>query len=353
MKILQFILPVGLGGVERIVSMLLNYGNVGNDEVYIAIGASYREQFCEKFKINDTFKVLPVNDKNLWNAYIDLKKIITTIKPDIIHTHARRECFLASWLSWSVKHVRTQHMAEAPKVRVSWVEKQLFHRNVDIWVATSQKLADTYLKKLKYIDKKKIRVIYNGIDVDMMQSVHDVRQYKFCIVSRLSKQKGIDILLKQIFEMPSEIQGRIRIDLWGEGKEKEKILKQINDLELNKIITYRGVTYTPTEILSHYDALLMPSRYEGLPLTMLESMAVGTPVAIHNVGCVSEFLNTGNNGWIIDLNYTWHKFFEDILNPEYDLKTISDNAKQTYKNKFVGKFMCDNYRMIYQKILEA
>ena len=348
MKILQFILPVGLGGVERIVSMIFHYGNTEEDDIYIAIGESYREKFCEKFKIDNKTKVFPVNDKNLWNSFADIRKIIKIIKPDVIHTHARRECFLISLLSWSIKHIRTQHMAEAPKVKVSWIEKKLLHNNVNIWVATSQKLADMYLKKLEYIDGKKIKVIYNGVDVNTFPALHDIRKYKFCIISRLSKQKGIDILLKRIFEMPSELQRKIYIDLWGEGEEKENLLEQIEKFGLKKIVNYKGVTYTPTEVLIHYDVLLMPSRYEGLPLTMLEAMAVGTPVAIHDVGCISEFLNTGNNGWIIDSQYTWRTFFENVLDPKYDLQNIINNAMQTYKSNFVGKFMCDNYKRIYR-----
>lgn len=351
MKILQFILPVGLGGVERIVSMLFQYNyNNSKDEVYIAIGASYKDDFCKKFKISTSARIIPVNDKNIWSAFFDIKKIIKKLRPDVIHTHARRECFLASLLSWSIRHVRTQHMAENPNVKVSLFEKKLLHRNVDVWISTSKNLADNYLKRLQYIDKEKIKVIYNGINVNMALPNHEVRNYKFCIISRLSKQKGIDILFKRLYEMPMDLQNKISIDLWGEGEEKKNLLNLIDHLNLQGIVSYKGVTYTPIKILPHYDALLMPSRYEGLPLTMLESMAVKTPVAIHNVGCVSEFLETSINGWIIDSSYSWKSFFQDVLNPEYDLEYISNNAMETYNKKFVGNIMCNKYYQIYHEV---
>jgi L-malate glycosyltransferase len=352
MKILQVILPVGLGGVERIVSMLSSYGNNIGDDVCIAVGESYREKFCDKFKLNDRSKIFSLNDKNLLSAFLDIVKVVKKIEPDIIHTHARRECFLVSLLAWKIKHIRTQHMAESPKLKVSWLEKKLINSNVDVWVATSHKLVDDYLKSKAWIDDKKVEVIYNGIDVDTVVNSRHERKYKFCIISRLSKQKGIDILLDKIHEMPLGLQERIYIDIWGEGEEKEELIKQIHSYGLEKNIVYKGVTYNPIEILGKYDALLMPSRYEGLPLTMLESMAMGTPVAIHDVGCVNEFLRTGNNGWIIDSQYDWYKFFEDILDPMYDFENISTRVMATYQQYFLGEFMCGKYRQVYQRTLE-
>lgn len=347
MKILEFILPVGLGGVERIISILFQYGNNQNDEVYIAIGKSYKNNFCEKFGIKDLSKVISVNDRTLWESLIGVVKIIKKIKPDVIHTHARRECFLISLANWSIRHVRTQHMAENPSIQVTWIEKRLLHRNVDVWVATSRQLADTYLRKLKYINENRIMVIYNGVNVKKKSIDHDDRRGRFCIISRLSKQKGIDILLNAIHEMPVELQKKISIDLWGEGDEKNRLLKQIDELRLSQVFTYKGVTYTPADVLVHYDALLMPSRYEGLPLTMLEAMAVKTPVAIHDVGCVGEFIITGYNGWIIDSEYTWQSFFEDVLNLQYDMKSIACHAIQTYTKWFIGDKMYTNYKNIY------
>lgn len=359
MKVLSFILPVGLGGVERIVSNLFQYENAlrpsSNNEAYIAIGESYKDIFCEKFQLTAEDRIFPVNDKNFWNAFIDIKRIIGEVSPDVIHTHARRECFLISLIKElfrkkTIKHVRTQHMAEKPNVKVSFFEKFLFHRNIDVWVATSANLVDTYLKPLNYVDEKKIRVIYNGIDIKKSDFKHDNRNSRLCIISRLSYQKGIDILLNEIRKFPLQLRKKIFIDLWGDGEEKNNILSKIKDFELQDIIHYRGVSYSPTEVLIHYDALLMPSRYEGLPLTMLESMAVKTPVAIHNVGCVDEFLKTGYNGWIIDSNYNWESFFCDVLNTEYDLMSIAHNAEQTYREQFIGQVMCYNYNKVYQEI---
>ncbi len=349
MKILQFILPLGLGGVERIVAMLYKYGNAHGEEVYIAIGKKYKLMFCNKYEIKDSSRIFEVDDENLLASFLSLKKIINNVRPNIIHTHARRECFLGCLAKQlNMKHIRTQHMSEKPNVKVTFLEKLLLRFCVNIWVATSKQLATTYLKNLRYINQKKIKIVYNGIDKEVLKSSHSERCYKFCIVSRLTRQKGIDILIDRIKGLHKELLTKINIDIWGEGEEKEPILNEIRKFHLESIIKYKGPTDHPTKILQNYDALLMPSRYEGLPLTMLEAMSVKTPVAIHDVGCVREFLTPDKNGWIITDKYTWQDFFQDVTNPNYNIIQISEGAFKTYLDKFKGDTMCNKYINLYR-----
>lgn len=352
MKVLQFLLPVGLGGVERIAAMLYNYKGQSGNSMYLAIGKSYINDFLQKYSIKNVQNVYPVDDSSMIKSLIGLRRIISQLQPDVVHVHARRETFLAGLVNFNGINIRTQHMAENPGIPVSWIEKYILQRNVVLWVSTSQKLADEYLANLDYIRKRKIRIVYNGIDLPKKTYIHDERQKKFCIISRFTTQKGIDILLNQIAKMPDTLKESIRIDLWGEGEEKGKLLQLIQKLHLRNQIIYKGVTYTPTDELVHYDALLMPSRYEGLPLTMLESMAVKTPVAIHDVGCVSEFLTNNQNGWIIKNPSEWEVFFSKMLADDFDLENIAENAYETYKEKFLGKRMCEAYQDLYAEAWE-
>lgn len=350
MRILQVLLPVGLGGVERIAAMLHEYGNCNGDTMGMAIGKSYASHLLNKFNVRNTDSIFLIDDTSMINALKTLRKIVKEFRPDIIHTHARRECFLSCLINFNGINTRTQHMAENPHIRVTWGEKLLLKHSVSLWIATSRQLKKNYIDKLGYIDEKKVRVIYNGINLSAAKT-HEDRIYKFCIISRLSYQKGIDILLEQIHQMPDELKERIKIDLWGEGPEKTKLLNMIHDNKLENNVCYRGVTYKPEEQLYHYDALLMPSRYEGLPLTMLESMACKAPVAIHNVGCVSEFMHNHVNGWIIDDHFTWKDFFSQLTDIQYPWEKVSEQSYRTYCEAFKGEGMCKRYFELFNSLL--
>ena len=353
MKVLQIVHSWGMGGVEQIVVSLDNYLQKENIDSYIIINADMYNKFIEHFNIKSVSNIYQFNPANIFTTIRDIAYVIKIIHPNIVHTHARRECVYAALVKYAQAyiHIRTQHMAEFPKKKVSVFEKMLMKKNVNCWVATSHTLEKAYIEKLDYIDKKKVRVICNGVKCAITDRRGLQEKANFCIISRLTKQKGIDILLDNISKMPAYIREKIFIDLYGEGEELDAIKKMICDLGLSDQIVYRGKTSETQKIVGKYLALLMPSRKEGFPLTMLEAMAVGTPVAIHEVGCVSEVITSGVNGWIVNSSYTWENFFTELLTKNTNYKKISERARQTYLYNFSEEKMCSRYLALYENLV--
>ena len=346
MKVLQILFPSGIGGVERIAGQLSDINGVDS---FIAIDRKYVTNFINYFNI-DQNKIIPIDCSNLYFSYRAIKKCIYNINPEVIHTHARRETFYACLCKKDIKLIRTQHMAENPKIPILKFEKLLL-KKVDIWIATSKELAYSYLFKKKYIEKNKIGIIYNGAPKGIERTEFKTHR-RFCVISRLSKQKGIDILIKTVSNFSSELRDKIKIDIWGDGEELQSLLSLIDELHVCNIFSYKGITNNPALNVVKYDALLMPSRYEGLPLTMIECMSTCTPVAIHNVGCVSEFIKTGENGWIINDSYSWENFFKDVLVGD-NYRSICLKAKETYEKLFSLEKMKIEYENIYKYLIDG
>lgn len=351
MKILHVLLPQGMGGVEQVVNQLYLFYKDNSDanEVYIAIDLKYYESFVTQFSVSRE-KILVIDTFSVVKLVKSIKVIINRIKPDVIHTHARRECFLVSVINRKIPHVRTQHMIEMPRFKVTLFEKNLLKKRVCCWISTSQKLVEEYFKDKEYIDDNKIKVVYNGVPFSRARNAYNAQNI-FCIICRLTKQKGIDILIEELSHMPKKLLEDIRVDIYGEGPELENICNLIQMYGLEENIKYKGECKYPPAIFEKYDALLMPSRYEGLPLTMLEAMATSTPVATHNVGCVEEFIRNGENGWIIDKQFTWKDFFEEFQADSLDFRSICTNAKETYMELFSVDKMCKSYNDIYKQII--
>ena len=346
MIILQVLFPTGIGGVERIASQLIS--NECGRISYVAIDVQYIKAFSAHFNIDDRY-IIPIDCSSFVRGVISVKKCIDTIKPDVIHTHARKEMVCVSLCNKKIKHIRTQHMEENPRIPVSFFERKLLNKRIDRWVATSKLLASTYLYKKDYIDEDKVEIIYNGAECGSGRLSYVPRGH-YCIISRLSKQKGIDLLIRAVSEFDDKIQKNIKIDIWGEGEEQESLIDLVNELGLENIFVFKGSTKTPSEVVINYDALLMPSRHEGLPLTMLECMSTGTPVATHKVGCINEFINNMKNGWIIDDSFSWENFFSMSLS-EKEYKSICLGAKETYDNLFSLDKMKNQYFNLYNSII--
>ncbi len=99
------------------------------------------------------------------------------------------------------------------------------------------------------------------------------------VLGRLDhKQKGLDLLLDHLEAAPAEVQDRLLVNLVGEGPYRAIVeARCAANPALARCVTL-GAWMPACEALAANDVLLMPSRYEGVPLVMLEAMALGLPV---------------------------------------------------------------------------
>jgi glycosyltransferase involved in cell wall biosynthesis len=149
-------------------------------------------------------------------------------------------------------------------------------------------------------------------------------------VGRLSTEKGIDVALKALAIRP------FKLVIIGDGPLKEDI---INAASANPDITYLGFKEKDViiEYLKRCTALLLPSVcYEGLPITLLESFATGTPVVVSQLGPLAEIVQDNVTGLHFiprnaeDLS---DKIFQ-ITNDRALRERLGANARTTYLNNY-------------------
>ena len=115
-------------------------------------------------------------------------------------------------------------------------------------------------------------------------------------VGRLSREKGVDILLNAFAQYSSAASGGVELWIVGDGPEAHALQVQADRLGLVRRVHFAGAK-SPAEIpdwLSACDLLCLPSRMEGCPNVILEALASGRPVVAANVGGVSELLSSDN-----------------------------------------------------------
>lgn len=136
-----------------------------------------------------------------------------------------------------------------------------------------------------------IAVLPNPVDEDMLRlAAAAVRRApgqgpRFVCVGRLTEQKGYDRLLDDFVRMPPNS----HLTIFGEGELQSAMRQQIDRLQLNGRVSLAGFEHQPAPWMAGADALLLPSRWEGLPNVVLEALACGTPViATPEAGGISE-----------------------------------------------------------------
>ena len=146
-------------------------------------------------------------------------------------------------------------------------------------------------------------VIYNGIDTintdDLNRPAQFLpRQVNVAIVGRLEKVKGIEFAL-QTMRSP-DLAPAIHLHIVGDGPLATSLAATVRELGLETRVTMHGFRRNVFEYIAHADALLVPSLHEGLPYTVLEAMALGTPVLATRVGGLAEVFGDGKVAWLFD-----------------------------------------------------
>jgi glycosyltransferase involved in cell wall biosynthesis len=204
-----------------------------------------------------------------------------------------------------VKHmITTRHYGYSVKERhfLYRLENTLTSR-CDVVIAVSDAV-QKYILSRGIIDAKKIVVIHNGIDQAEFDNVHlSIGQNKtpaIGSVGRLHPIKGFDTLIKcfkiVLYELPS-----MRLEIIGDGPEKDRLLHLIETMGLHDSVLLHGrVPHDRVlSIMSNWDLLVHPAKWEGFGLVLIEAMALGIAVVATRVGGVEEIIQDGVNGFLV------------------------------------------------------
>jgi len=97
------------------------------------------------------------------------------------------------------------------------------------------------------------------------------------------------------------------------------------------------------------DLCLLPSNYEGLPMTIIEAMSVAKPVVASNVGGISEIVHNGENGYCLENNAElFAEKIVEILENENLYVRMSQKSKQIFEEQLTIEKMIEQYLKIYQ-----
>lgn len=258
------------------------------------------------------------------------------LKPDIIHSHSADMGFFISFAArfYGIPVINTCH-------GISFDDKQYFF--LKRW-AEKFFLKYSGFKKIIVVDKngleilKKARIekgIYvpNGVDIhkfDKKQERKSGGKTEFLFVGRLEKQKGLEYLIQAAKLLKGT--DDFEIIIVGNGEEAENLKKTATDLEVEHIIKFTG-KLSERDLIEQYtkcDIFVLPSLWEGLPLTLLEAAAARLPIIATEVGGIPSVFTNGENALLVKARNSRElagKMQELITDTELR-KTLSASARK-------------------------
>lgn len=144
-----------------------------------------------------------------------------------------------------------------------------------------------------------MRVVWNGVPPPSRPAVPAQHSGPLVIgaVGRLHQQKGFDVLLRAVAQLQD-----VRVVIVGDGPERQALEDLADDLDIGDRLYITGWTDDVEEHLSTFDVLAMPSRFEGLPLVLLEAMLSGRAVVATGVGSIPDAVHDGETGLLVPVN---------------------------------------------------
>ncbi len=177
-------------------------------------------------------------------------------------------------------------LKEEFKYRILYFFFKSKYKYFDEFVVVSTGALESF-KKHQQFNSKKYNVIPNFIDTNAIvkkcqestEFVVNRQKYNMCTIGRLVHQKGFDILLKNIKEL-IEHRKDFHLYIIGDGKEKENLLKYVNDNDMNEYVTFTGYKKNPYSIMNMMDGFVLTSRYEGQGMVFLEAKCLGLDIVM-------------------------------------------------------------------------
>jgi len=288
---IAFLIPsLTIGGAEKAVSLLTTELSHQHD-IYIML-----LQHKIKFPYKGHVYLIGREDnfQGRLYSYVSYFKLLRSISPDVVislltkaHTmNALIPAKVKRRLIW-VQNFPIQHHFRNKIISLQNLLKWLtIYRGVDRILATSKLLAHK-LMMLYRVDRKKISVLYNPVNITEIETLkkyplNDAERDllgspTFINVGRFTWQKGQWHLIRSFKEASKELEDA-KLIIVGEGKMKFFLHSLIKKLNLNNRVTLFGPTSNPYKLMGRSDVFVFPSIKEGLPISLIEALACGLTV---------------------------------------------------------------------------
>ena len=257
------------------------------------------------------FRVLGLNPglRRPWDV-LGIRAYLREVAPDIVHTFLLTASLYgrpAAMLAGVPIVIGTEvNIYERKRPHHALAERWLM-RGTDRVVVSAESVRDFYVRQV-HADPGKVDVIYNAVDwaaLDTTMTRNELRAAVgvpadaplACIIARLTEQKAHGVLLDAIAENADL--ASLHLLIVGDGDLRDVLRARAETLGLAARVHFLGARRDLGNLLQASDLFVMPSLWEGLPLSMVLAMGAKLPVVATRVAGIPEIVRDGQTGLLV------------------------------------------------------
>ncbi|MCB0282428.1 MAG: glycosyltransferase family 4 protein [Calditrichae bacterium] len=282
-----------------------------------------------------------------------IKKFIKKNKVDLLVTNLEKEVAIGGLAARLGRIPNIRRIGREDDFNNSFKNKWNHQILVDGNIVPCNALKYGAKARASWLNIDNFKTIYNGRnplifdrqEIDKQRKEWGIKENQLVIGTtvQLLKVKQVDKLIEAFSALQKEFEN-IRLVVCGVGKQLENLKKLAVDLSVTKEVIFAGFTDKPALAAKAYDIAVLNSALEGFPNTVVEYFSVGSAVIASDVGGVSEIIENGQNGFMInahDITDLMEKL--KILISDAGLRNkFSENSLKTLTEKFTETKMIDD-----------
>lgn len=357
MKTLQVIPYFGLGGAEIMCENLTEALIEASNAVVVVSLYSTKTPITERLEKNG-IKIIYL-DKHAgldFSIARKLGKVIKEEKPAVIHTHLASLKYAYSAVKKLKIKIPIVHTVHSIAQKEAPLRDRIFNR---FWyksgkvvpVALSKEIQKTVLQ-VYGLAEQDVPIVFNGLNLAKCikkQSYSADEKIKILHIGRFTAEKNHTCIIEAM-KLLSDSGVNASLKLIGEGPLKCEMQQKVSEYGLETCIEFMGSQSNVYPFLSDADIFILPSIYEGIPLSLVEAIGTGLPIVASDVGGIPDMIENEVNGLIITPNA------ESLANAIKRLAENEELREQLGKNalsqseRFSAKNMAKKYLEIYDTL---
>ena len=288
---------------------------------------------------------------------------LRTVGFDLLHVHAGigwegHALAMQGRDAGIVRIVRTEHLPDVITDHRQRREHEAGIARVDRVICVSDAAASTF--RAAGVDPAKLSVVRNGLPVPVLRHARretrlsldcDERCPVIVTTARLTLQKDHATL---IGALPAVLARHPACRLWliGAGPQELMLKEQAAALGVADVVSFMGYRADVSDLLAAADLFVLPSRFEGLPLALLEAMAHGLPVVATRVGGTDEVLIDGVTGRLVGPGDSdaLAAAIDDVLGDPDHARALGLNGQARFIDAFTASRMADETARLFREL---
>jgi glycosyltransferase involved in cell wall biosynthesis len=307
--VLHLIKGLGRGGAEQLLVDAVRYLDTDRHRYEVAYLLPWKDALAADLRSQGVaVHCLEGAGGTAW--LVRLRRLVRERGIGLVHSHSPYAA-IGARTALGTRHVYTEHNVWQRYHRATyWGNLLTFFRNDHVFAVSKQVRGSIrYPPGLGLVTVPPVETLYHGLDMARLQEKADPEAVRRELgipeeaplvgtVGNFTPKKAHRDLIEAVPAIRRSLP-EVRLVLVGHGPLEGDLRARVRDLGLESSVTFAGYRTDATRLADAFDVFVLPSRFEGLSIALLEAMALGRAVVATRVGGSPEVIEDGESGILV------------------------------------------------------